>query len=77
MLSEYSTIGWKTDLVQLNIWDESKGAKEIIINPKIFLERLENVFINYMDGLLNQKEFSLRDSFAKKFYIDTGVKIKF
>ena len=76
MLSEYSTIGWKTDLLYLNIWDKSKGLKEIIVNPRLFLGRLENVFISYIDDLLNQKNLELRDSFAKKLYIDTGVKIK-
>jgi hypothetical protein len=76
MLSEYSTIGWKTDLLYLNTWDKTKGSKELIVNPKVMLQRLEDVFINYMDGLLNQKNHGLRDNFAKKLYIDTGVKIK-
>ena len=76
MLSEYSTIGWKTQIAQLNIWDETKGLEEVIVNPKLMLEKLEDVFIKYMDDLLNEKNFDLRDNFAKKLYIDTGVKIK-
>lgn len=76
MLSEYSTIGWKTAIAQLNIWDETKDLKEVIVNPKSMLQRLEDVFIKYTDDLLELKNFRLRDNFAKKLYIDTGVKIK-
>lgn len=67
---------WKTQIAQLNTWDETKGLKEVIINPKLMLQRLEDVFIKYIEDLLNEKNFRLRDNFAKKLYIDTGVKIK-
>ncbi len=76
MLSEHSTIGWKTGIAILNTWDEAGGSREVIVNPRAMLERLEEVFIKYMDELLNEKNFRMRDSFAKKLYIDTGVKVK-
>lgn len=75
MLNECSTIGWKTDLVQVHVWDETKDLKEIIVNPRLLFERLKTVFEQYMDDLLNPKKAELRDSFIKKLYIDTGVKI--
>jgi hypothetical protein len=77
MLNECSTIGWQTtSLVQLHIWDKTKELKEIIVNPRLLLERLEAAFQKYMDDLLNSKNSDLRDSFRKKLFIDTGVKIK-
>ncbi len=76
MLSEHSTIGWKTDLLYLNIWDKTKDLKEVIVNPRLMLQRLEDVFIQYIEDLLNPKKLKLRNGFAKKIYIDTGVKIK-
>ena len=75
MLSEYATIGWKTDLVFLNTWGEGKDCKEIIINPRKLTERLKEIFTRYITDLLDPKNKSLRDSFAKKLYLDTNVKI--
>ncbi|MFH1678455.1 MAG: hypothetical protein ABH914_02415 [Candidatus Omnitrophota bacterium] len=76
MLSEHSTIGWKTKLVQLNVWDKAKGSEEIIVNPGLLLERLENVFIQYMDDLLDKNNSRLRAGFAEKLFVDTGVRIR-
>ena len=59
MLSEHSTIGWKTGIVQLNIWDKEKGLKEVIVNPRLMLQRLEEVFIQYINDLLDIKNFRL------------------
>ncbi len=76
MLSEHSTIGWKTDLIYINVWNKEKDMKEIIINPKILIEKLEEVFLKYIDSLLIHENKQLRRSFAEKLLIDTGVKIK-
>lgn len=75
MLNECSTIGWQTDLIQLHVWDKKRDQKEIIVNPRLLVERLETVFQKYMNDLLNPEKTELRDSFIKKLYIDTGVKI--
>ncbi len=75
MLTEYSTIGWKTDLVMAHVWDKKRGLQEIIVNPRLLTERLEAVFNSYLDSLLDPKQEELRLSFAKKLYLDTGVKI--
>ena len=76
MLSEYSTIGWKTDILYLHTWDKNKDAKELIINPKIFLERLEMVFNEYMGQLLKKENRKLRESFTERLKLDTGVSVK-
>lgn len=76
MLSEYSTIGWKTGITYLHTWDEKTGAKELIINPQIFLEKLQEVFTGYMNALLNKENRKLREGFAGKLFIDTGIKLK-
>ena len=75
MLSEYSTIGWKTGITYLHTWDKNTGAKELIINPKVFLERLQDIFTNYINALLNQENHKLREGFAKRLFLDTGVKL--
>jgi hypothetical protein len=75
MLNECSTIGWKTDIVRLNVWDKTNNLVELIVNPRLLVERLEAVFSKYMEDLLNPQNFDLRDSFKKKLFIDTGVKI--
>jgi hypothetical protein len=76
MLSEYSTIGWKTGITYLHVWDESTGAKELIINPQVFLEKLLEVFTNYTDSLLKQGNRKLREGFTERFFLDTGLKLK-
>ncbi|MFC1594253.1 hypothetical protein ACFL38_02895 [Candidatus Omnitrophota bacterium] len=76
MLTEYSTIGWQTGLVHINTWNTKKDLKEIIINPRLLTERLESVFLDYIDDLLNPKNAQLREAFVKKLFIDTGVKLE-
>lgn len=75
MLNECSTIGWKTAVVQINVWDLKKNAIELIVNPRLMVEKLEVVFQQYMSDLLNPKNAERRDSFVKKLFIDTGVKL--
>lgn len=75
MLSEHSTIGWKTGMIFLHEWDENKGAKEVIVNPRLLFERLEEVFAEYIDNLLDGKNTELRQKFAQKLFVDTGVKV--
>lgn len=77
MLNECSTIGWKTAIVQVHVWDEKKNLKEVIVNPRLMVERVEVIFHKYMDGLLNPDNTELRDRFIKKLFIDTGVKINY
>ena len=75
MLSEYSTIGWKTDMIYLHVWDKAKGTKEVVVNPRLLFEKLEQVFADYIAKLLDKKNKELRKRFAQKLFIDTGVKI--
>jgi len=75
MLSEHSTIGWKTGTVFLHMWNPDNGAKEIIVNPRELLARLEAVFGDYITKLLDKHNIELRRNFANKLFIDTGVKV--
>ncbi|MFZ5801334.1 MAG: hypothetical protein ACOY3D_08200 [Candidatus Omnitrophota bacterium] len=76
MLSEYSTLSWKAGLLQVHLWDKEKSQKEVILNPRLLIEGLENIFLNYIGGLLDKKNSRLRAGFARKLFIDTGVKLR-
>jgi hypothetical protein len=76
MLTEHSTIGWKTDLIMVHVWDEKRGMQEVIVNPRLLTERLEEIFNGYLTALLDAKNCQLRASFINKLNLDTGVKIK-
>ena len=75
MILEYGRISTPRiapEIVQLRDRDDKHGT-EVAVNPVLLLERVNQLFQDYMRQLLSPSETELRKKFAAKFERDFGV----
>ncbi len=63
----------KGRIVCLRTW--GNGEREVAVNPFELMDRLEEVFRNYIGQLLDPKNKQLRRNFSDKFYLSFGLRI--
>jgi hypothetical protein len=62
-------------IVQVKPW-KNGGGREVAVNPRLLIERVDKIFHDYVDKLLDPSNKDLREKFAKKFERDFAIPVK-
>lgn len=77
MILEYGRISGDPiapKIVQIRDREDSKG-KEVAVNPRLLIDRVDRVSRNYVRRLTQRSERKLRNNFSAKFMRDFGLKL--